>query len=373
MMQPSLIERITRSLAYMLRHKPDEFGIELDPQGYAELDEVLRALEERLGESIEEEDVLDAVEGGDRERYEVRDGRIRAWYGHSIDVDPGPPGKPPEVLYLGVASPDAERALRFGLRGGRRRFLHLALTPEDALETGRRLARDYTVLEIQALDAWEEGVNFYDRRALYLADPIPTEFIAVFEERHDGETPAPRGPRRGEPERPQGRGGRDRGRDRDRDRDRDRGRDREPARRPEPAARSERAEPSARPERAEPSARPEPAARAERRPPPERSPAPGRGPSHESDRGPERPRTPDRVERREPAPGPRPEAKPAPQPTAPAPARNESGGFGLGIFEEPAPVRRPAPEPPASPPPPARSAPEPPPRPAGDSFGAGIL
>lgn len=355
MMQPSLIERITRSLAYMLRHRPDEFGIELDPQGYAELDEVLRALEERLGEPVEEEDVLDAVEGGDRERYEVRDGRIRAWYGHSIAVDPGPPSKPPEVLYLGVASPDAERALRFGLRGGRRRFLHLALSPEDAIETGRRLARDYTVLEIQALDAWEEGVNFYDRRALYLADPIPTEYIAVLEERHDGEAPAPRGPRRGEPERPQPRGGRERGRGRERDLDRER----EPARRPEPVARTDR------------------------RPTIER--APDRGPSPEFERGPDRPRTPERVERTaaprpEAKPAVRPEAKPALRPEAQpaskpsAPAGVEVGSFGLGIFEEPTPARRPAPQAPASTPVPREpAAPEPPPRSAGDSFGAGIL
>ncbi len=182
----SLAERITRSLAYMLRHRPDEFDLELDRYGYAELDEVVRALNERLDEPIDEDDLLEAIEGGDRQRYEIQNGRIRALYGHSIDVDPGKPTRPPEFLYLGVGSRDAQRARRHGLRGGRRRFLHLAKTRDDAIETGRRIAREYAVIRVRALEAWEEGVNFYDRGALFLADSIPTEFLEVGEVRDDG-------------------------------------------------------------------------------------------------------------------------------------------------------------------------------------------
>ena len=44
MTNPALIERITRSLAYMLRHQPEKFDLELDKEGFGELDEVVRAL-----------------------------------------------------------------------------------------------------------------------------------------------------------------------------------------------------------------------------------------------------------------------------------------------------------------------------------------
>lgn len=182
----SLAERITRSLAYMLRHRPDEFDLELDRHGFADLDEVVRALNERLDEPVEEDDLLAAIDSGDHPRYEVANGRIRALYGHSIDVDPGKPTRPPEFLYLGVGSRDADRARRHGLRGGRRRFLHLSRTVDDAIETGRRIAREYAVIRVRALEAWEEGVNFYDRGALFLADSIPTEFLEVGEVRDDG-------------------------------------------------------------------------------------------------------------------------------------------------------------------------------------------
>ena len=185
-----MIERITRSLAYMLRHQPEQFDLEVDNHGFAELDDVVQALNERLGEPVEEEDVRTAVESGDRIRYEIQGEKIRALYGHSIPVEPGDASKPPEMLYVAIAERDLERAERFGLRGGRRRFLHLGLSEEDARETGRRLAERYTILEVRSLDAWEEGINFYDRRSLWLAEEVPTQLLDVGETYDDGSEPA---------------------------------------------------------------------------------------------------------------------------------------------------------------------------------------
>ena len=47
------------------------------------------ALAERTGEDFEEGDIAEAIDSGDRPRYEIVDGRIRALYGHSIEIDPG--------------------------------------------------------------------------------------------------------------------------------------------------------------------------------------------------------------------------------------------------------------------------------------------
>jgi len=139
-------------------------------------------------------DLQDAIHSGDRPRYEMVGTRVRALYGHSIDVEPGEPSRPPEVLHVGISARDADRAMRYGLRGGRRRFLHLALTPDDAKEGGRRTGRDYVVITVYALDAWEEGINFYDRKALFLAEQIPIEFLEISETCHDGVEPETRGP-----------------------------------------------------------------------------------------------------------------------------------------------------------------------------------
>jgi putative RNA 2'-phosphotransferase len=101
MTETSLNERITRLLAYMLRHQPDDFDVELDDHGFGDIDEVVRALVERTGEEITADDVADAIDSGGRQRYEIVKGRIRALYGHSIKIDPGESAEPPEELYLG--------------------------------------------------------------------------------------------------------------------------------------------------------------------------------------------------------------------------------------------------------------------------------
>jgi putative RNA 2'-phosphotransferase len=189
MTHPALIERITRSLAYMLRHQPERFDLELDPHGYGDIQEVVRALNERLGEPVTAEDLEIAIRSGDRPRYEIKGDKVRALYGHSIDVEPGEPAQPPELLYVGLSARDAERAQRYGLRGGRRRFLHLARTPEGAREAGRRAGVEYSILTVYALDAWEEGINFYDRQALFLADGVPAEFLEVTDTFSDGYEP----------------------------------------------------------------------------------------------------------------------------------------------------------------------------------------
>ncbi|MDP6954981.1 MAG: RNA 2'-phosphotransferase, partial [Planctomycetota bacterium] len=185
-MQQELLERLTRSLAYMLRHQPEEFDLELDEEGFADVEDVLDALSDRLDVDLEEEDLMEAVASGGGKRYQLDDGMVRALYGHSFHVEAGETTRPPELLYLGVGSRDAERAEDNGLRAGRRAYLHLALSADDAREMGRRIARDYAVITVNALDAWEAGCAFYDRGSLFLADPIDREYLEVGEIQHDG-------------------------------------------------------------------------------------------------------------------------------------------------------------------------------------------
>jgi putative RNA 2'-phosphotransferase len=364
MTHPALVERITRSLAYMLRHQPEKFDLELDPYGWAGLDAVVRALNEKLGEPITADDVREAIASGDRPRYELSGDRVRALYGHSIDVLPGEPSKPPEFLYVGVAKHDSDRAQRFGLRGGRRRFLHLARSVDEAREAGRRTGPHYAVLTVFALDAWEEGVNFYDRQALFLAEEIPTQFIEVQATGDDGyEAPSlerephfhgggrqgagrPGGGRHGETRGgghddrgPRSRGGRGRGR---------RGQDRFEERRDD---RRDRPHEVREPRRDEP-----------------RREEPQRQDDWQRERAAPRPPAERREERR-PVEAPPAERRPAAAAERPAPGSD----FGLGIFEAPEPPPRQAPRP--EPAPAAVAAPpkaEPPPRDDGPGFGAGL-
>ena len=51
MTHPALIERITRSLAYMLRHQPEQFDLELDEFGWADLRDKVFAFSDPLSNS----------------------------------------------------------------------------------------------------------------------------------------------------------------------------------------------------------------------------------------------------------------------------------------------------------------------------------
>lgn len=351
MIETNLNERITRLLAYMLRHQPDDFDVELDREGYGDVDEVVRALTERTGDDLELADLEKAIDSGGRQRYEIVDGKIRALYGHSIQIDPGKSCEPPAELFLGMPARDQERMERFGLRGGRRRFLHLSLTEEEAKETGARTAVEYVVVRVKATDAWEEGVDFFDRKSIWLAPELPSYALEVVGTYEDGSDPAVRrgeapGGRResrdGGGGRERGgreRGGRERGgRGRGERGGRGRGRD-------ERGGRSESAE---RPARTEAPREERPARTEAPKPAPAPQPAPKPAPQA--------------------APKPAPQAAPKPAPQA---APKPTGGFGAGVIEEPKPKREePKAAPPKPTPPPApKPAPEPP---AGGGFGAGL-
>ena len=101
---------VSKLLSLMLRHRPDEFDVEVDANGYADLEEVVEALQER-DESITLADVEAVVYEGEKKRFEISEDRIRARYGHSIAVDLGTdPVEPPEFLYKGVDRRDVNPA-----------------------------------------------------------------------------------------------------------------------------------------------------------------------------------------------------------------------------------------------------------------------
>jgi putative RNA 2'-phosphotransferase len=80
-------ERISRFLSDLLRHRPKEYPIAFD-RGFAPWGEVVDAVRERFRE-VTEEQMCAVVIGSDKQRFELKDGKVRATYGHSFPVDLG--------------------------------------------------------------------------------------------------------------------------------------------------------------------------------------------------------------------------------------------------------------------------------------------
>src|SRR3954468_10703169 len=97
--------RLSKFLSFVLRHRPDEIGLRLDREGWADVDELLGAAK-RAGVDLRRNQLEDIVDQNEKRRFAFsQDGtKIRASQGHSVQVDLGlEPRSPPERLYHGTA------------------------------------------------------------------------------------------------------------------------------------------------------------------------------------------------------------------------------------------------------------------------------
>ncbi len=170
---------VSKFLSYVLRHRPDEIGIELDPQGWVSIDRLLGACAEH-GEAFSREELDYVVEHNNKRRFAVsEDGlRIRASQGHSTEVDLGyEPAEPPEVLYHGTADRNLEPIRRDGLVKGRRHHVHLSSEEATARSVGQRHGRP-VVLRVRAGEMARAGIAFYvSANGVWLTETVPPAYI----------------------------------------------------------------------------------------------------------------------------------------------------------------------------------------------------
>ncbi len=168
---------ISKFLSYVLRHDPQSIGLRLDPQGWADIDELLI----RAGRPLTQEQILRVVATNDKQRFALSpDGsRIRANQGHSIDVDLNlPPAAPPETLYHGT-SIDALPMIRAqGLQPRSRQHVHLSLDTETAQKVGQRHGKP-AVLTVASGAMHRDGhVFFQAENGVWLSAHIPAQHLS---------------------------------------------------------------------------------------------------------------------------------------------------------------------------------------------------
>ena len=131
-------ERISRFLTYLLRHRPEEYPLVFDAQGFVDWREVVESVQERFYD-VTEEQIKGVVTGARKKRFELRGDKVRATYGHSFPVDLGMAAtEPPLMLYYGTARDLAQALLRDGLKPRDRQYVHLSVSAEEAEAVARR-------------------------------------------------------------------------------------------------------------------------------------------------------------------------------------------------------------------------------------------
>ena len=171
-------EKASKFLSGLLRHFGHKFGIEIDEDGWAKLEEVEEVLKERYGISVKE-----VVSRDTKGRFEIAGGKIRARYGHTIPINTKwseKGGIPPE-LYHGTRPQAVDSILRRGLLPMKRLEVHLSESVEDAIEVGKRYCTKPVVLKIDAEGMLKKGYEIRKKGRVYTADFVPAEFIRVFD------------------------------------------------------------------------------------------------------------------------------------------------------------------------------------------------
>jgi putative RNA 2'-phosphotransferase len=179
--KPVKPEKLSRFLSFLLRHHPEQAGLALDAEGRVSVAELVAALRYRRGfEALTPQDVERAVRGPGAGRFELRDGRVRAFYGHTLtQAVRYDEAAPPPVLFFGTTPEAAEAALASGLLPVDRRCVHLSADALVARDVGRRRVADPVVLRIDTAAARDAGVRFYSGGpAVWMADAIPAACLA---------------------------------------------------------------------------------------------------------------------------------------------------------------------------------------------------
>jgi putative RNA 2'-phosphotransferase len=163
------LEKLSKFLALVLRHEPEQFGITLDEQGFTDTDALWKVVQQKFGVNRYEWGDLLAVVDGDQDakkRYEIQGRRIRAMYGHNraIQIE-YPPAIPPEILYHGTTAKSLAAIRQEGLKSLGRQYAW-------------RRTHDIVLLKIHAGEAQEAGYVFYHPEAEhYLVKELPPDFI----------------------------------------------------------------------------------------------------------------------------------------------------------------------------------------------------
>lgn len=182
------LDHLGRILTGVLRHFPDRYSLQVDTHGWIEVNQIARAISQRhpAYHWLRAHHLVAIAETDAKGRYEVRGDRIRATYGHTLEIDLDlPTDDIPERLYYPVTKDEATIVLEVGLKPSDRRKVHLSKTAADAAAAGRVRTPEPIILEVDTVRAKELGIVIMQAgKTVYLVDQVPAELL------HQVDTPA---------------------------------------------------------------------------------------------------------------------------------------------------------------------------------------
>ena len=172
------VEKLGRFISGLLRHYPERYSLEMDENGWVSFGSLVKAVKRRF-KWANQWLVKAIVYSDEKGRYELVDDKIRARYGHSVDVKlEDMPEAEEETLYYGTSEEEASRVMEVGIKPVNRRYVHLSTTLEKGEEVARLRTDEPIVIVIDAKEAKKSGIRFIKvNENIVLAEEIPPKFI----------------------------------------------------------------------------------------------------------------------------------------------------------------------------------------------------
>ena len=171
---------ISKFLSLVLRHSPDSIGLQLDENGWADIEELIKKSDSN-GISFNLEDLNNIVNTSDKKRFAISESKtkIRANQGHSISsIDLKLEAmNPPEILYHGTVEKFIDSIKKVGLQKRSRQHVHLSKDIETATKVATRRGLPI-ILKIKAAHMQQAGFDFFcSENGVWLTKNVPVEFI----------------------------------------------------------------------------------------------------------------------------------------------------------------------------------------------------
>lgn len=172
-------EQLGRLVAGCLRHFPGDLGLVMDGQGWVDLTSLGQVVASRhrwAGKEL----VIALVQSDSKQRYEIAGDRVRARYGHSVDVVLDHPENKLPRLYYGASEEEADRILEIGIKPASQRYVHLSTTAEKAWHVATFRTGNPRVIQAEAAAAQQAGVRMMTvNDDIVISDMIPARFLSI--------------------------------------------------------------------------------------------------------------------------------------------------------------------------------------------------
>jgi len=173
--------KLSKFLSLILRHKPEVVGVELDDEGFINIDELVNKIRSCSPSYywLKPIHIVAIAETCPKGRFEIRNGKIRATYGHSIRVNLSlPVDNEIKILYHGTTLERLNRILSEGIKSMGRMYVHLSSNLSDAIEVAKRHGSKIVILIVNADKLRAHGIKVLRAgKSVYLVKYVPPSCI----------------------------------------------------------------------------------------------------------------------------------------------------------------------------------------------------